>query len=587
MPQSYLLEPGESAQDQYKRRLAYSLMQNGMDYSPVGHWTQGAARVAQSLLGAYRLNQMDKEAKTEREDASRILGEALGLGGTNTSSAPPQYAPRGSASGSLTDRIIGAESGGNATATNPRSSATGSGQFINSTWLDMVKRNRPDIAAGKTDQQLLAMRSDPNLSRQMVDAYAAENAVALDKAGFQPTDGATYLAHFAGPAGAKAILGANPATPVAQVLGQNVVAANPFLAKMTAGDLIAWADRKVGGGAPSAPAPQANDLDSPRPVQTTTINPLTGAPIQAGERSNSPFGIDAQTAGIIQKLSTNRQTAPLALKLLEAAMTPQNKVGRFRPSRQGIVDTVTGQIVPGTEQAGSDAEYGTTPQYYQDAEGNVIVSQLSKGGGRKDVELPKGARWLPGVQFQDVGTGVIPLDKRTAQPTGPMIQKDIAGKEAQEEIGKSQGLAQQMLPAAKTALDEAFITINKLRNHQGLDRATGISNWADPRNWAGGTIGADFLEMNKQAQGQSFMVAREALKGAGQVTDFEGAKGEQAIANLTAAQSKEQYLDALDTLERMMRASYENLQRKAGLGPESEAQPQRNLDNIKQKYGLE
>lgn len=33
----------------------------------------------------------------------------------------------------LEDQIIGAESGGNPTAKNPRSSATGAGQFIDST----------------------------------------------------------------------------------------------------------------------------------------------------------------------------------------------------------------------------------------------------------------------------------------------------------------------------------------------------------------------------------------------------------------------------------------------------------------------
>ncbi len=61
------------------------------------------------------------------------------------------------------------------------------------------------------------------------------------------------------------------------------------------------------------------------------------------------------------------------------------------------------------------------------------------------------------------------------------------------------------------------------------------------------------------------MAAREGLKGAGQVTDFEGTKGEDAIAALDTAQSDSQYLTALDNLERMMRTSYEDLQRKASL----------------------
>ena len=79
-----------------------------------------------------------------------------------------------------------------------------------------------------------------------------------------------------------------------------------------------------------------------------------------------------------------------------------------------------------------------------------------------------------------------------------------------------------------------------------------------------GTEAYNFDALNKQAQGQAFMAAREGLKGAGQVTDFEGTKGEQAIANLNAAQTKQQYLAALDNLERMMKASLADLKKKAG-----------------------
>jgi hypothetical protein len=153
----------------------------------------------------------------------------------------------------LIDSIIGAESGGDPNATNPNSSAMGAGQFISSTWLDTLKSARPDLAQGKSDQELLALRSDPQLSREMTEAYAANNGRILAQAGHEATPGNTYLAHFAGPKGAVSVLSADPTTPAGQILGPQVVKANPFLANMTAGDLRAWADRKMGG---SAPAPQ-------------------------------------------------------------------------------------------------------------------------------------------------------------------------------------------------------------------------------------------------------------------------------------------------------------------------------------------
>jgi hypothetical protein len=152
----------------------------------------------------------------------------------------------------LIDSIIGAESGGNPNATNPNSSAAGPGQFIDSTWLSTLKAARPDLAQGQSDDALLALKTDSQLSRQMTEAYAQQNQAILAKAGVPVTDGNTYLAHFAGPQGAVKVLQADPAASVADILGPGVVKANPFLANMSAADLQAWASRKM-GSAPQAP----------------------------------------------------------------------------------------------------------------------------------------------------------------------------------------------------------------------------------------------------------------------------------------------------------------------------------------------
>jgi len=158
----------------------------------------------------------------------------------------------------LTDSIIGAENGGNPNARNPNSTATGAGQFINSTWLGTIRRERPDLVQGKSEEEILALRTDPQLSRQMTEAYAAQNGAILSKAGLPVTPGSTYLAHFAGPQGAVAALSADPSAPVSSVMSPAAIKANPFLQGMTVGDLRAWADRKMGGAqvAQAAPAGQ-------------------------------------------------------------------------------------------------------------------------------------------------------------------------------------------------------------------------------------------------------------------------------------------------------------------------------------------
>lgn len=178
----------------------------------------------------------------------------------------------------LADQIIQVESGGNANARNPRSSAAGLGQFIDATWLSMLAKHRPDIQG--SPQDLLALKSDPDLSRQMTEAYAKDNGAILSGAGLPVTPANTYLAHFAGPQGAVSVLGADPAAPVEAILGAKAVAANPFLRGMTAGDLQAWASRKM-GGAPQAPAQQVAQASPAAPPTAAPFVPPSAPPIFA------------------------------------------------------------------------------------------------------------------------------------------------------------------------------------------------------------------------------------------------------------------------------------------------------------------
>lgn len=150
-------------------------------------------------------------------------------------------------SGSLVDRIINVESGGNPSAANPNSSAQGLGQFIESTWLRMFKQYFPDRAQGMTDAAVLALRQDADLNRQMVALYLSENAKNLQAAGVAITDANLYLSHFLGPGGAIALLKSAPGTKANDVLSAGQVSANTsILDGKTREEIIAWAQRKVG-----------------------------------------------------------------------------------------------------------------------------------------------------------------------------------------------------------------------------------------------------------------------------------------------------------------------------------------------------
>jgi hypothetical protein len=158
---------------------------------------------------------------------------------------------------SLVERIIKVESTGIANKKNKLSSATGAGQFLDDTWLEAVRKHRRDLIKGRSGKELLKLRRDAELTREIIRRLVGQYAGALQKRGLPLTPGSLYLAYFAGPAGAVALLiGAEDADAAsviaaADVTGrttrQKLVRANPFLEALTVGDLKNWANHRMRG----------------------------------------------------------------------------------------------------------------------------------------------------------------------------------------------------------------------------------------------------------------------------------------------------------------------------------------------------
>jgi hypothetical protein len=153
------------------------------------------------------------------------------------------------------DRLMMAESGGRQDAKNPSSSALGAFQFIQGTFLDIVQRNWPEVAQGKSQTQLLELRTDPTVSRNAALIYTRESAAFLAARGIALSAANLRLAFFVGPSGAMKVLTAQPDEPLTNVLGRGAIAANPFLNSLTVSQLIERASREA-GAAGALPAPQ-------------------------------------------------------------------------------------------------------------------------------------------------------------------------------------------------------------------------------------------------------------------------------------------------------------------------------------------
>ena len=143
------------------------------------------------------------------------------------------------------DRLMAAESGGRDGARNPRSTAVGPFQFIETTFIAVAGRHFAAETAGLDTARLLALRTDRAFARRAAEAFTRDNAAHLSASGVNASFPHLRLAHLVGPTAAARLLQLPPSAPVAPVLGAGAMRANPFLAGMTVAGLVARSARDL------------------------------------------------------------------------------------------------------------------------------------------------------------------------------------------------------------------------------------------------------------------------------------------------------------------------------------------------------
>ena len=132
-------------------------------------------------------------------------------------------------------------------ATNPKSSAYGHSQFIDSTWIEQYHKAFPD--SNLPDEEILAARSNKEIDKKIAIQYAKENAKTLEAYAIPVNTTTLLMAHQMGAKGAAMVLQAfkeDASQPIESVLSADAIAANPQWQGRTVAQVYADAAGKTG-----------------------------------------------------------------------------------------------------------------------------------------------------------------------------------------------------------------------------------------------------------------------------------------------------------------------------------------------------
>lgn len=258
--------------------------------------------------------------------------------------------------------------------------------------------------------------------------------------------------------------------------------------------------------------------------------------------------VKAQTAQKNKTMDFFRQQAPEYAQAVEAGMPLEQAWQSYTKQRyaqkgQGIVnagggnlyDSETGKWLsaPG---GGAEGIAGLQPVWLQDENGQPVLGQMTKDGKVIRSAIDKGLT-----------------------PVGPYQKSFETNRGAKE--GEAVGGAAGSLPVARQMAGNIAKQVNDLKSDTYLPNMLGPVNSRLP-NLSGDS--ARVQGKIEQLRGDAFLSARQALKGGGAITDYEGQKAEQALARMNQAQSVEDFNAALDEFNLHVQTGLAMLEQQAG-----------------------
>lgn len=434
-----------------QRKIAAALMKQGMDFSPVGHWSQGLARVAQGVMGAVD----DRIATSAEKDNSAYndsIIKAL-LGGSGSPSPSAAVMPTTTGAGNEMAATSPAVAGGPEAYRNAIASieSAGSGDYA------AVGPTHPKLGRALGRYQIMEANIGPWSQEALGRAVTPEEFMAdpkLQDAIFDKKFGG-YVQQY-GPEGAaqawiggpggvgklgrKDSLGTSVGaygSKFLNALGPQVAAATPQAAIEATAPASGYVDPTV-SAQPDAPALPAPTTIAPPPA-VASVPPQQVAqamPSQSQGQAVNPAIIRAMTdprsspqtqavakALLQQQISQQQAQQEMQLKQADPRYQQQLELGRLEiekarnPGVDGvavgnrIVDRRTGKVIYEAPNAGQGGFRQATPD---EAKGyGAAAGQFGPDGRFYPLNPPQGTSLsvdpTTGAVTFNQGAGVKPL----------------------------------------------------------------------------------------------------------------------------------------------------------------------------------
>lgn len=583
-PSGQQLTPQEVEQ---LRAMSQAAAARGSDTSPVGSFAGGLARLVDAF-GGYKGNmRADAQAASGRQSAqdvvSALLGGQMGMGG-GASLAPSTPAPASPVAGAFAGA---ADASGQMPLPSAPQQSGGIAGYIRE---GLMKRGLPQHVAdgfvmnfqdesglnpgineqnptveGSSGGFGLAQWTGPR--RRQLEAFAQQSGKPVSDPDLQMDFLVSELQGSERGAAAKILAAQDAGQAGAAIVNSFLRPAEEHRARREA-EYLGGSAPAMGGGASivgqGGISPVAALLAQAQgnPWVMQEYGPVIGALMQQ----------DMSRQQALQQQQFSRENAAYEQQMRQSDPMYQAQLRQQQLQNEQMMNPQVGGNLPaGVQELQWRAqEAGLTPgtREYQD----FILN-----GGSRSNNVPAAYAALK-LQAEAAGLTEGTPEYQDFILTGGAGQR--AQATAQGTVaGKARGEAVMNLPGVIATAERAIENVDAIANDPSLASITGMVQGRLPAMTQAGT---DLNVRIEQAKGQVFLEAFESLKGAGQITEIEGTKAEQAIARLNRAQSTEAYQTALADLKAVLNTGVERAKRKAGVGSETaapSATPQRRRYN--------